>query len=89
MHAHRIASNQNNLPLSLIRERGFHVGIVEWLLGWLIVNALFVVCRALAVSYEMKTRVRPVREEDAGQPLSQEALQRRRTIIPGTRVRRP
>jgi hypothetical protein len=30
----------------------------KWLLVWLIVNALFVVWRALGVSYEMKIRER-------------------------------
>lgn len=31
------------------RERGIRVGIMQWLLVWLIVNALFVVWRALVV----------------------------------------
>ena len=62
MHAHRIAPNHNNLELSLMRERGLHVGIMEWLLVWLIVNALFVVWRALGVSYEMETRDRSPRK---------------------------
>ena len=56
MHAHRIAPNQNNLELSSIRERGRHVGIIEWLLVWLIVNALFVVWRVLVVSSETRDR---------------------------------
>jgi hypothetical protein len=38
------------------------VGIMGWLLVWLIVNALFVVWRALVVSYEMETRDRSIRK---------------------------
>jgi hypothetical protein len=35
---------------------------MEWLLVWLIVNALFVVWRALGVSYELETRHRSIRK---------------------------
>jgi hypothetical protein len=42
--------------------KGRHVGIMEWLLVWLIVNTLFVMWRALGTSYEMETGDRPVRE---------------------------
>lgn len=38
------------------------MGINQWLLVWLIVNALFVVWRALGVSYEMETRDRSTRK---------------------------
>ena len=53
------------------------MGIAELLLVWLIVNALFVVWRALVVSSEMKTRDQPVCGEGSGHPLSQQALRRR------------
>jgi hypothetical protein len=76
-HAHRIAPNQDNLELSLIRERGLHVGIMGWLLAWLIVNALFVVWWALVISSEMETRDRSVRGEGAGQPGFSTNLRRR------------
>ena len=38
------------------------MGIKEWLLVWLIVNALFVVWRTLGVSYEMEIRDRSTRK---------------------------
>ena len=38
------------------------MGIKQWLLVWLIVNALFVVWRALGVSYKMETRDRSPRK---------------------------
>ena len=38
------------------------MGINGWLLVWLIVNALFVVWRALVVSYEMEARDRATRK---------------------------
>jgi hypothetical protein len=38
------------------------VGITQWLLVWLIVNALFVVWRALGVSHELEIRDRPTRK---------------------------
>jgi hypothetical protein len=55
---------------------GRHVGITEWLLVWLIANALFVVWRVLAVS-QAESRNLLVRREGAGQPLSQQALRGR------------
>jgi hypothetical protein len=60
-HAHRIAPNQDNLELSLIRERGLHVGIMGWLLAWLIVNALFFVWRIL-VTTEVEIPDRSIRK---------------------------
>lgn len=42
--------------------KGRHVGIMQWLLVWLIVNALFVMWRALETSYEMETGNQSVRE---------------------------
>jgi hypothetical protein len=45
----------------LMRERGLHVGIVDWLLVWLIVNALFVVWRIL-VTTEAESRDRSIRK---------------------------
>jgi hypothetical protein len=53
------------------------VGIIVWLLVWLIVNALFVVWRALVVSSEMETRDRLIRREGAGQPIFSASLRRR------------
>ena len=41
-------------------KEGRHVGITEWVLVWLIVNALFVVWRV--VSHEMETRDRATRK---------------------------
>jgi len=38
------------------------MGIIEWLLVWLIVNALFVVWRALGVSAEMEIQDRSTRK---------------------------
>jgi hypothetical protein len=55
---------------------GRHVGITEWLLVWLIANALFVVWRVLVVS-QAESRDLSVRREGAGQPLSQRALRGR------------
>lgn len=60
-------------------KRGSHVGIMTWLQIWLIVNALFVVWRVLAISAETKAHDQFVRRDAAGHPqlLSQEALRRR------------
>jgi hypothetical protein len=55
---------------------GRHVGITDWLLVWLIANALFVVWRVLVVS-QAESRDLAVRREGAGQPLSQRALRAR------------
>ena len=52
------------------------MGIIEWLLVWLIVNALFFVWRVLVVS-QAEARDLSVRREGAGQPLSQQALRGR------------
>ena len=60
-HTHRTAPNQDNLELSLIRERGLHVGIMGWLLAWLIVNALFFVWRIL-VTTEVEIPDRSIRK---------------------------
>ena len=57
-HAHRIASNQDNLELSLIRERGLHVEIMDWLQIWVVANALLLACWILRISGEMRTRDR-------------------------------
>jgi hypothetical protein len=38
------------------------MGIIGWLLVWLIVNALFVVWRVFVVSPQMKTKDQSVRE---------------------------
>jgi len=77
-HAHRNASiHVSQLKLSKRRKKwGRHVGITEWLLGWLIANALFVVWRVLVVS-QAESRDLSVRREGAGQPLSQQALRGR------------
>lgn len=40
---------------------------MKWLLAWLIVNALFIVWRALVVSKRMETRERLSRGEAPGQ----------------------
>ena len=40
---------------------GRHVGIIEWLLVWLIVNALYVVWHIL-VATEVETRDRSIRK---------------------------
>ena len=59
----RAKTNQHNLHYQCQRgKEGRHVGITEWVLVWLIVNALFVVWRALGVSYEMETRDRSTRK---------------------------
>ena len=42
-------------------DGGRHVGIIEWLLVWLIVNALYVVWRIL-VTTEVETRDRSIRK---------------------------
>jgi hypothetical protein len=52
------------------------MGITEWLLVWLIVNALFVVWRILVVS-QMESRDLSVRREGAGQPTFPADLRRR------------
>ena len=44
-----------------MRERVLHVGIMEWLLVWLILNALFVVWRIL-VTTDVETRDRSIRK---------------------------
>jgi hypothetical protein len=53
------------------------VGIIAWLLVWLIVNALFVAWRALVLSSGMETRDRSIRTEGAGQPTFSASLRRR------------
>jgi hypothetical protein len=77
-HAHRNASiHVPHLKLSKRRKkRGRHVGITEWLLVWLIANALFVVWRVLVVS-QAEARDLSVRRRGAGRPLSQQALRGR------------
>ena len=55
---------------------GRHVGMTEWLLVWLIANALFVVWRVLVVS-QAEARDLSLRREGAGRPLSQHALRGR------------
>ena len=55
---------------------GRHVGTTEWLLVWLIANALFVVWRVLVVS-QAEARDLLVRRGGAGRPLSQQALRGR------------
>ena len=40
---------------------GLHVGIIEWLLVWLIVNALYVLWHIL-VTTEVETRDRSIRK---------------------------
>jgi len=77
-HAHRNASiHVPQLKLSKRRKkRGRHVGITQWLLVWLIANALFVVWRVLVVS-QAESRDLSVRREGAGRPLSQQALRER------------
>lgn len=52
------------------------MGITEWLLVWLIANALFVVWRVLAIS-QAEARALAVRRKGAGQPLSHQALRGR------------
>jgi hypothetical protein len=54
------------------------VEIVTWLQIWLIVNALFVAWRVLAISAEAKAQDQFMRRDVAGHPqlLSQEALRR-------------
>ena len=43
------------LALSMSKgKEGRHVGITEWVLGWLIVNALFVVWRILVTNAETR-----------------------------------
>jgi hypothetical protein len=77
-HAHRIASIR--VPdlrlLEKCKIRGRHVGITEWLLVWLIANALFVVWRVLAV-FQAEARPLSVRRQVAGQPLDQQAVRGR------------
>ena len=54
----RTESPQINSTLNChryVKQRGLHVGIIEWLLVWLIVNALFVVWRIL-VTTEVETQ---------------------------------
>jgi hypothetical protein len=77
-HAHRNASiHVPHLKLSKRRKKwGRHVGITEWLLVWLIANALFVVWRVLVVS-QAEARDLSVRRGGAGRPLSQQALRGR------------
>jgi hypothetical protein len=55
------------------------VEIMTWLQIWLIVNALFVAWRVLAISAEAKTHDQFMRRDAAGHPqlLSQEAVRRR------------
>jgi hypothetical protein len=53
------------------------VGIIAWLLVWLIVNALFVAWRALVLSSGVETRDRSIRREGAGQPTFSASLRRR------------
>ena len=63
-HTHRIAPNQDNSELQgdvKTKMGGRHVGIIEWLLVWLIVNALYVVWRIL-VTTEVETRDRSIRK---------------------------
>lgn len=55
---------------------GRQVEITEWLLVWLIANALFVVWRVLVVS-QAESRHLAVRRQIAGQPLSQQVLRGR------------
>lgn len=52
--------------------------IMTWLQIWLIVNALFVAWRVLAISAEAKSHDQFMRRDSAGHPqlLSQEALRR-------------
>lgn len=57
-------------------RRGRQVGITEWLLVWLIANALFVVWRVLVVS-QAEARALAVRRKGAGEPPSQQALRGR------------
>jgi len=57
----RAKTNQHNLYYQCQRgKEGRHVGITEWVLLWLIVNALVVVWRILVTSEE--TRDRPTRK---------------------------
>jgi hypothetical protein len=63
-HTHRTAPNQDNSELQgdvKTKMGGRHVGIIEWLLVWLIVNALYVVWRIL-VTTEVETRDRSIRK---------------------------
>ena len=63
-HTHRTASNQDNLDLQgdvKTKIGGRPVGIIEWLLVWLIVNALFVVWRIL-VTTEIEIPDRSIRK---------------------------
>src|SRR3954452_20044 len=75
LHAHRNASiHVPHLKLSKRRKNGGrHVGITEWLLVWLIANALFVVWRVWVVSqaeaHDLSLRVGPDRR-----PVAQHAL---------------
>ena len=59
-HAHRRIGTTCTIKAK--RLWGRHMGIKQWLLVWLIVNALFVVWRAMGVSYEMETRDRSPRK---------------------------
>jgi hypothetical protein len=78
MHAHRNASiHVPQLKLSKGRKNGGrHVGITEWLLVWLIANALFVAWRVLVIS-QAEARDLSVRREGAGRPLPPQALRGR------------
>lgn len=63
-HTHRTAPNQDNSELQgdvKTKMGGLHVGIIEWLLVWLIVNALYVMWRIL-VTTEVETRDRSIRK---------------------------
>ena len=63
-HTHRTAPNQDNSELQgevKTKLGGRHVGIIEWLLVWLIVNALYVVWHIL-VATEVETRDRSIRK---------------------------
>ena len=63
-HTHRTAPNQDNSELQgdvKTKMGGRHVGIIEWLLVWLIVNALFVVWRIL-VTTEIEIPDRSIRK---------------------------
>jgi len=58
-HTYRTAPNQSNSELQgdvKTKMGGRHVGIIEWLLVWLIVNALYVVWRILSTEVEIPDR---------------------------------
>jgi hypothetical protein len=58
----RARTNQHNFCYKSSTKWGCHMGIVGWLLVWLIVNALFVVWRVFVVSPQLKTTDQSVRE---------------------------